>query len=154
MKRKCGRPAGIPAVPAAAVLAFGLILYPAIAVRAAPEDPAAGPETEEYREDFMEDLGQEDLEALLSGSEDETISEQELEDMVNEWLQEDISAGISGSAGKKFAVRDDPDTVDSEEDHIRAGAVRLRTGSPVIIVVYEETNTDTDIVAAKVFEVG
>ena len=111
MKRKCGRPAGIPAVPAAAVLAFGLILYPAIAVRAAPEDPAAGPETEEYREDFMEDLGQEDLEALLSGSEDETISEQELEDMVNEWLQEDISAGISGSAGKKFAVRDDPDTV-------------------------------------------
>ena len=111
MKRKCGRPAGIPAVPAAAVLAFGLILYPAIAVRAAPEDPAAGPETEEYREDFMEDLGQEDLEALLSGSEDETISEQELEDMVNEWLQEDISAGMSGSAGKKFAVRDDPDTV-------------------------------------------
>ena len=51
-------------------------------------------------------------------------------------------------------IWDDPDTVDSEEDHIRAGAVRLRTGSPVIIVVYEETNTDIDIVAAKVFEVG
>ena len=51
-------------------------------------------------------------------------------------------------------IWDDPDTVDSEEDHIRAGAVRLRTGSPVIIVVYEENNTDIDIVAAKVFEVG
>ncbi len=111
MKKKCGRPAGIPAVPAAAVLALCLILYPAIAAWAAPEEPAAGPETEEYREDFMEDLGQEDLEALLSGSEDETISEKELEEMVNQWMQEDISAGAPGSAGKKFAVQDDPDTI-------------------------------------------
>ena len=111
MKKKCGRPAGIPAVPAAAVLALCLILYPAGAAWAAPEDPSADPETEEYREDFMEDLDQEDLEALLSGSEDETISEQELEEMVNKWMQEDISAGISGSAGKKFSVQDDPDTV-------------------------------------------
>ena len=111
MKRKRGRSAGFPAGLAAAGLVFGLILYPAGAAWAAPEDPSADPETEEYREDFMEDLDQEDLEALLSGSEDETISEQELEEMVNKWMQEDISAGISGSAGKKFSVQDDPDTV-------------------------------------------
>lgn len=111
MKRKRGQPAGFPAGLAAAGLAFCLILYPAIAAWAAPEDPSATPETEEYREDFMEDLDQEDLEALLSGNEDETISEKELEEMVNQWMQEDISSGISGSAGKKFSVQDDPDTV-------------------------------------------
>ena len=111
MKRKRGQHAGFPAGLAAAGLAFGLILYPAIAAWAAPEETSAGPETEEYREDFMEDLDQEDLEALLSGNEDETISEKELEEMVNQWMQEDISAGASGSAGKKFAVQDDPDTI-------------------------------------------
>ena len=111
MKRKRGQHTGFPAGLAAAGLAFGLILYPAITAWAAPEDTSAGPETEEYREDFMEDLDQEDLEALLSGNEDETISEKELEEMVNQWMQEDISAGASGSAGKKFAVQDDPDTI-------------------------------------------
>ena len=75
------------------------------------ETEASLSETEAYREDFMEDLGQEDLEALLSGSEEETISEQELQEMVNEWMQEDTSAGLSGSGGKKFTVQDDPDTI-------------------------------------------
>ena len=51
-------------------------------------------------------------------------------------------------------IWDDPDTVDHEEEHIRAGAVRLRTGSPVVVVVTEETASDQIVVAAKVFEVG
>lgn len=51
-------------------------------------------------------------------------------------------------------IWDDPDTVGSEEEHIRAGAVRLRTGSPVMIVVTEETYSGEAPVAAKVVEVG
>ena len=73
--------------------------------------PGESPAGEEYRDDFMEDLGQEDLEALLSGSEDETISEQELQEMVNEWMSQDTPAGLSGSGGRKFSIQDDPETI-------------------------------------------
>lgn len=118
MRRTCGRSAGFPA--AAAALAFGLMFYPCTEARAAPgeslpESSAAEAETkaetEGYRDDFMEELGREDLEALLSGSEDETISEQELEALVNEWIWGDPSAGVTGPEKNKFAVRDDPDTI-------------------------------------------
>ena len=51
-------------------------------------------------------------------------------------------------------IWDDPDTVGNEEEHIRAGAVRLRTGSPVMIVVTEETYAGEAPAAAKVFEIG
>lgn len=48
-------------------------------------------------------------------------------------------------------IWDDPGTVSDPENHIRADAVRLRTGSPVIIVVTEETASGESVVAAKVF---
>lgn len=50
-------------------------------------------------------------------------------------------------------IWDDPDTEGSVKEHLAAGAVRLRTESPVMIVVTEEDDSGTAIVAAKVFEV-
>ena len=50
-------------------------------------------------------------------------------------------------------IWDDPGTVSDPENHIRAYAVRLRTDSPVIIVVTEETDSGEICVAAKVFNV-
>ena len=48
-------------------------------------------------------------------------------------------------------IWNDPDTVNDPENQIRASAVRLRTGSPVIVVVTEETDSGNPYVAAKVF---
>ena len=50
------------------------------------------------------------------------------------------------------SIFDDPDTVSNPEEHIKARAVILRTGSPVIIVVSEETGSGEAAVAAKVLD--
>ena len=51
-------------------------------------------------------------------------------------------------------IWDDPDTVSIPEEHIKARAVILRTGSPVIIVVTEDGDSGEAHAAAKVVEVG
>ena len=52
------------------------------------------------------------------------------------------------------SIFDDPDTVSNPEEHIKARAVILRTGSPVIIVVSEETGSGEAAVAAKVLDLN